>query len=331
MRIDQTDFVLTDGELAALTAGIEANELGMRARSAPAPMAEAPPSELADLVTALVQPAKTARFHYSIAAESLTRGFLAWSAEGDVVSVTASGTSRRIGRRSPTELAVLTAAVLGDPGSVRPAPLSLSVSSTAVLVWLAVVEHRLETRLAGMLDHYAPERLLHRRDVARRLAESVLEDFRWPLMFFAKVLPVDLPAAVRSDEIDAALDELGSLDLVESVGGVDLLELTEKGMWLAEEMTGEVSKVGIGVSAFRRDGRVGHETQLLVRTPRHLLLHDLGGVQAVVAALSGSELDTLLEHTFRPPESAESRFCPSCGEPAGAEFRFCPSCGRPLL
>lgn len=328
MHVDDSDFVLSDAELAALAVDLEPNEIGLRPRGVPAPREPYTPAELSELVAALVRPTKVARFHYSIAADSMTRGFLAWTPAGDVVSLTASGPTRRIGLRSGREMTALTESVLGDPDGLRPAPLALDMSTVSVLVWLAVLEHRLEARLAGMLAHYAPERFLRSADVARRLSEATLEDFRWPLMFLAKVLPANLAVAVSGTEIEAGLGELRSLDLLETVDGTDLLEMTERGTWIADEMVAEVSKVAIGVSAFRDDGIVGHDTLFLVRTPRHLLLHEVAGARAAVAAIIGPELDSLLDHTFRPP--VEPRFCPHCGAPAGPGFRFCPSCGRPL-
>jgi len=185
-----------------------------------------------------------------------------------------------------------------------------------------------------MLGHYAPEHFFDRAAVDARLAGSVAEDFRWPLMFFTKVLPTDDAAAFAGADFEADIAELEALELVEAAGG-GVWEVTPQGVWLANEVLSAVSKVGCGVAVRLPDGTVGYRTMMFVRSPLHVLLFMIDGGESVLAAVSADRVVQFLGEVFASPDpgaatvSTSAGFCSACGAELQRGDRFCAKCGAP--
>lgn len=342
MNMDENDFILTEAEIASAQRelGLEPSELGLNLRADPSPAAvldAVQPGERRRFdwtMETLLTPAKRVLFNYSVGNESLTRSVVAWdhSDAGKVVTLALSGAMLRIGTRTAEELTLLSANVLGVEAGVKETPLSLGMSPAGLLTWLALVEQLQALELSAMLRHHTPMRIFNRADLEARLAGAIEEDFRWPLMFFTKVLPGDLPAAFTAADVDRGIDELAALELVEASGN-GVWEMTPQGDWLMDEMLASVSKVGCGIAAYLSDGTIGYRTLMFVRTPRHVILHLIEGDECVIATVSEGGLERFLADVFAEsdmddvPTPPDPSFCAKCGNAVYAGDRFCAKCG----
>ena len=342
MNMDETDFILTEAELASAQRELRlvSTELGVK------PGAQATPVVVLDTVDpherdrftwmmqTLASPAKRVIFHYALGDDSFARSVVAWGepGNGDVATMAQTGTLLRFGTRTGEDLALLAGNALAGDAGLRETVLSLGMSSAGLLTWLAAVEHLQALKLSAMLGHHAPEHLFNRAEIEARLAGATDEDFRWPLMFLDKVLPGELPSSLIGTDLDRGFFELEELGLVEDAGG-GIWETTPQGDWLTCEMLSSVSKVGCGIAAYGPDGTIGYRTMMFVRTPRHVLLHMIDGNESVVAALSADGLSRFLNDVFADPDSHEPstapsvRYCSSCGTAVRADDRFCSQCG----
>jgi len=323
MQIDQGDFLLTEAELyAALNSlGLTPNDLGLQPPSLEGQEIAADiygtldaslRSKFKEAMTTLTVPAKMAQFHYTVADESISRSILAWPPdEGDtIVAVVRTGANRRVSIRSESDMGLLIAKLLGANDSLREEGISLLLSTEGILVFLAIVEHLRLVRYHSIQTHTEPVNIFNQEEVLARLADASTEDFRWPLLFVEKVMPVSITAALSPEDVARAIEELilvGLVDSVDETGVVQVYELAEAGVRIADSIVHEVSKVALGISAFREDDEIGHEVMLLVRSSFDLFLFDLAGQQGVVASLSAEALNQLMKHvlsrpSFAPPE-----------------------------
>jgi hypothetical protein len=344
MNMDENDFILTEAEVAAAQRDLDLTptDLGLSPRAEPPSVATAvtvPSNEqnrFRWMMKALADPAKRVLFHYTVGDESLTRSVAAWGRHesSDVATMAQTGTLLRFGTRTGTDLALVASDVLAIDADVREYVLGLTMPDSALLTWLAIVEHLQALRLSAMLGHRAPEHFFDRAAVDARLAGSVDEDFRWPLMFFTKVLPTDDAAAFAGADCDADIAELEALELVEAAGG-GVWEVTPQGVWLANEILNAVSKVGCGVAVPLPNGTIGYRTMMFVRSPLHVLLFMVDGSESVLAAVSADRVVQFLDEVFASPDpdaapvTASARFCPACGAELQRGDRFCPKCGAP--
>jgi len=344
MNMDENDFVLTEAEVAAAQQELDVSPTGLGvkpdAQPTPAAVATTVPPEDRDRFTwmmqALTAPAKRVIFHYTVGDESLTRSVVAWGHPdtGAVATMAQTGTLLRFGTRSAEDLVLVTADVLAVDAGVHETVLGLTMSVSGLLTWLAIVEHLRALKLSAVLGHYAPEHFFNRAEVEARLAGAVDEDFRWPLMFFAKVLPADGAAALGGVDLEEGLAELEALEIIEDAGA-GIWETTHQGDWLAGEITSSVSKVGCGVAAHRPDGAVGYRTMMFVRSPLHVLMLVIDGDEGVIAAVSADRVVEFVEDVFASPDSdgspiaAAGVFCPACGAEMHSGDRFCAQCGAP--
>ncbi len=345
MNMDESDFILTEAEIASAQRelGLVPTELGVKLPAEPAPAAvldtvqSGEQSRFGWTIGTLSAPAKRVLFHYSVGNESLTRSIVAWdqSNSGEVATLALTGQLLRIATRTAEDLVALSSTILAAEAGVKETPLSLGMSPAGLLTWLALVEQLQALELSAMLRHHTPMRIFNRADLEARLAGAIEEDFRWPLMFFTKVLPGDLPAAFTAADVDRGIDELAALELVEASGN-GVWEMTPQGDWLVDEMLASVSKVGCGIAAYLSDGTIGYRTLMFVRTPRHLILHLIEGDECVIATVSAGGLERFLVDVFdspeieeRPTRSAQS-FCEQCGTAIHPDDLFCANCGNPL-
>ena len=364
MEIEQDDFILSDAEIAAGLAAFPSTSLGLKApeslsggRAAAAGLYDgldgAQQEKLKGAIRTLAGPARLARFHYTVSDEAVVRSDLAWGAGGDgaIVALTASGGRRRISVRSEAALSLLLAQALAADDRLEKADMSLSLSTAAILVLLAIAEHFKLLRLHAVAAHVEPLLVFKQEEVAARLAEADTEDFRWPLLFFAKVMPVSLPLALTAEDVALAIEELMLAELIapsDETGEARIYEPTEVGEWVFDNLLHDVSKAAVGISEYREDGEVGHEAVLLVRSAFNLFLFDLSGQEGVFASLSREGLEALSKALFsaaavavpagaravpqtpqagiRQPSQAAA-VCAACGTALSPGQKFCNKCG----
>ena len=345
MNMDENDFILTEAEAAAAQQELDLSPTGLGLKPhpelTPAAVAMAVPPEERERFTWMMQtltvPAKRVLFHYTVGDESLTRSVVAWGHPDtvDVATMAQTGTLLRFGTRTADDLALVAADVLAIDAGVHDSVLGLTMSASGLLTWLAIVEHLQALKLSAMLGHHASEHFFNRTEVEARLASAVDEDFRWPLMFFTKVLPADEAEAFGGIDIETGLSDLEALELIEAAGG-GIWETTPQGEWLASEITSSVSKMGCGVAAYRPDGTVGYRSTMFVRSPLHVLLFIVDGDDSVIAAVSADRVVEFLDDVFasplsdRSPNTPAAGFCPACGAALRSGDRFCAKCGAPV-
>lgn len=364
MRTDQGDFILSEDELSAVlnTAEGTPNALGLAAgpvegsKGAGEILASLDPSlrtALERAIAALISPVKVARFHYTVADESISRSFLAWSAgtDDELIALVKTGENRRISARSQSSMRLLISRLLAANDTLVEEGISLLLSSGAILVFLAIAEHLRMVRYHAIQTHAAPSNFFNQAEVEARLAEAAIEDFRWPLLFLDKVMPAPIAGALTPQDVRVAIDELmlaGLVDQVDESGELQVFELAGPGVRICDALLHEVGKVALGMSAFRDDGEIGHEVMLLVRSGFDLFLFDFAGQQGAIASLGANGLDELLKHAMRPasvqPSGAagtvevaqqaatqsatpSSIRCATCGLALPDGARFCSQCG----
>jgi len=368
MQIDQGDFILSEAELSAALSdvGRTPNGLGIGpiegidVSGGTGDSLEPSVRPVFDrAMTTLVAPTKIARFHYTVADESISRSLLAWApgADDDVVALVGTGENRRVSNRSQSSLRLLISRLLAANDTLIEEGISLFLSTGAIMVFLAIAEHLRLVRYHAIQTHATPYNIFNQEEIEARLAAAGVEDFRWPLLFLDKVMPAPIAGALTSKDVDAAMDELilaGLVDSVDETAQLRVYELAGPGVRICDGLLHEVAKVALGISAFRDDGEIGHEVMLLVRSGFDLFLFDLAGQQGAIASLGASSLDELMKGALRPPSalptegdalsapeqhaassassSAPSTLsCPNCGLALRADARFCSQCGAAIV
>ncbi|GMR02187.1 MAG: hypothetical protein BMS9Abin20_0515 [Acidimicrobiia bacterium] len=254
---------------------------------------------------ALAAPAKRVRFHWTLADELAWRTVVAWRSPDTTVPAVALDTNGilRVSEKSPGELVDIALDVL-VPEGVRNAELGIATTAAAAFVWLAVVEHLRMIGIGAFIDGRAPIDLISRGAVRAQIDAAAGYDYRSLFSFATGVMPVPFGLAITDDEIADGLQALTTHDLLEALddtGAAGIYELSATGAWLADELLAEVAKVGIGESAYRSDGILGHESSLIVRTPFHLILFAFSGADAVIASVAEDALDAVLSDPFASP------------------------------
>jgi len=364
MKIEQNDYVLSDEELSVALGnlGQKPNALGIKSAAMFSERDKGSPPEIAgDLdasnrakfiqaLSVLTVPAKTARFHYTVADESISRSDLAWpfGKDGTIMVLIHSGDQKRISLRSEMDLTLLTERLLAADPSLRDEKFALELSTVAILVFLAITEHHRLSRHHSMMNHTEPDYVFSLSDVEARIAEAETEDFRSSFLFFTKIMPGSVAMMLTRDDITRALKELRIHDLIEPLDGDvkgNIYEMTKMGLWLVDGIVHEVSKVALGIAAFREDGQIGYEALLLVRSSFNLFLFDLVGKKGAIACLSGNTLRHFLSGMLTSPRLAKPQSveeappseeppsalkCGNCGAGLSEGSSFCDECGQPI-
>jgi hypothetical protein len=325
MQVEQGEWILNEGEMAAVAAGFGLRAQGLGSlpdKLPPGPEAEAAVKTFAALdpafkalaerfLKALADPRKVVHFHNVVADERVSRCLLAWHPDmgGAWVSLARSGDLRRISLRSEPELRFLVANALAADDALRPDRIALMLSTSDALALLAVLDQLRRARLISLLDHKEPVALFAPEDVKARLGESGVEDFRWTLPFLAKLLPLaphDL--AVTKDPRPAllALEKAGLVERVGVAANRVVCELTPAGTFLEAGFRNASARAALSVTA-PVPGGVGHDVLLLVRSVSDLFLLSMSGGDAALSTLLAGDLDELLKVVFAaPPELPET-------------------------
>ncbi|MHC1781830.1 MAG: hypothetical protein AB9891_03520 [Anaerolineaceae bacterium] len=221
--------------------------------------------------------------------------------------MTRLGNNRRISLRSPWELASVLTRLLAGGSGLRDGNFGCRFSSQAAMSLLGVFDQLQHARLYSMLAHASPVDSAAPSEVFQRLAESELEDFRWVLPFFEKVLPSGALTAITKKEVADAMAELTRAGLLEAVdANGSLYQLTGSGQFAADAVFHNLSRAAICLSSVRPDGIAGYEAMLFLRGPAGLFLVDISGVEGAALTLSQADLAELLQNLFTRSNTARS-------------------------
>jgi len=363
MKLEDGDLVLSKAELdRELTAlGVEPSLLGFRPSGS---KAEAPPAEEADpalrddlrtALLALVRPRQVARMTHTFAEESVSRAFLAWPGldggpHDSVVVLNMAGEDRRVSLRTEEEVRRIAAGVVAADESLRAANLGLALSTSALVTLLAIADHARMQRHVSAISHVTPSLAFGIPDLEARVADSGNEDFRFPLLFAASLLPFEVAGNVTTEDLELGVEELltaGLLAPMDETGEARVFEPARAGEDLLLGLVHEAAKLGIAFAVERTDGEAGHEVLLFVRAPTALYLFDFDGKGGALASVSTGGFDELLRTAFRParapvpsarpvpdapppppePKPTPARFCMECGTELNPGQKFCMECG----
>lgn len=318
MKVQDGEFIVTAQELAIAAAVLEVDQAALTVIppdlwsddeerqfiDEAAIFDDAVRNGLAAAVATLAAPARVASFHYTVADAAVSRHLLAWPSAGDeLVFVTQAVGAWRIGVRPAEHISDLIAHVLVARDRIEPFPLGVEVSGAATLVFLAALDNLRLARLQSQLAHASPQTLLTLEAVAALLGMSATEDFRSPLFFFEKLLPMTLDVEPSQEEVAAAFDELVAAELVEPAAE-GMFILSELGEAAAEAVFHEVSKVGLRLSESLPDGIIGHDALLFVRSPFRLMLFEVDGGSGAIAALDSEQWHELVDRLLEAPQPA---------------------------
>ena len=304
-------------------------------------------------IATLAKPGRIGVLHYALGEESLSRAILAWGPDtGDETVLMVSRADEWLLRRATAEeLATTIRSVLLEGTAPSPMPLHVVLSQDAALVFLAVLHVLRTARLKSLLDNAVAPVAFTVAAVAEALENSGIDDFRWPLLFWDKVLPFSLDGISWDGRIAPALAELATRGLVEKVkGSADAWMPTPLGYPLAVADAQHLTKLGLRVTATRDQDLKAHETFLFQRSLQDVLMVDLGGREAVIASLPLDDLAKLLARVLTPPAEAVApppaavaapppaekpaqappAFCASCGAKLKPGAKFCRECGAPV-
>jgi hypothetical protein len=196
-----------------------------------------------------------------------------------------------------------------------------------------------------------------------RIGDGASEDFRWPLLFFEKILPNGSLASITEEEVVEGFNVLDEAGLILSLADEDptaypdLYSFSASGELIANGLMHAASKVALRITRQLGEGEVGHEAFLFIRDPNYLWLFDVAGQEGVVASLDRQAWGELISQILHPPlhvdhsvdRAAPSKediheaatvmrsdlhvqvgSCPECGSMVKAGNQYCSSCGATL-
>ncbi len=296
-------------------------------------------------IATLAAPVRIGTFHYALGEEALNRMILAWGGMTgtSVVAMVHTGDESgwSIAMLDPDALAELLASVLLSNVALKPGRIHMALSQDSALVLLAILHLLRHGRLNALLRHEPSPVGFDAAAIPEAMEATGQDDYRWPLLFFDKVLPFSLNGLVWEEQIEPALKELADRGVIEKVkGGKDTWALTALGYQLAVADAQHMTKAGLRITqSADEDSLKGHETFLFMRALQDVIMYDLGGKEAVVASVSFEDLATLAKNVLTLPDELVAAdaaavpaagTCPSCGGTVTPGARFCPSCGTQI-
>jgi hypothetical protein len=277
----------------------------------------------------LGDPQCVADFHYSIAEHSITRSYLAWSKTEDepLAILTRRADGFALTTRSMQEIEALITQVLAIDDGLASANLAMSLSAVTTLVSLGLMDAFRFSHLQSWLTHTAPPQSYSAGDVLERVRGATSEDFRWPLLFFEKILPNGTIASIKEEEVVQALGVLEDAGVVLSLSDDEassnprLFAFSDAGELIADGLLHTASKVALRISRIVGEGEVGHEALLFVRDPNYLWLFDIAGQEGVVASLDCQSWDELSGQLFYPQQDLLEEVHVEAGQAEGEDIQ----------
>jgi hypothetical protein len=257
------------------------------------------------MVAVLASPSKVVRLNTAAGDTRVSRSVLAWGSafDGAWVTMASAGELLHISIRSETELRLLAARHLAADTSVGPDRVGSDLSTHGTLTLLACCAQIRRARLISLLRHEEPAPLFSAEDVAARIQEAAMPDFRWPLSFIAELIPIPIADLAISKDPMPALAELVKAGLLEVAGegAAPVFDLTEGGRIFGDGLCEEASRAALSVTRWAPGGVVAHDVMLFSRTANHLLCFFMSGETAFASTLLAGDLDELLKSALAPP------------------------------
>jgi hypothetical protein len=242
-------------------------------------------------------------WHETVSDQSITRSAATWTSNEPEMWTFISWNSNGIWLRRLTAsgLNLGVSRFLGVYPGLETGGFCLNLSNDAALTTLVALDYCLQAQLLAMLQHANPAGSFTPGELQARFEEAPLEDFRWPLLFLEKLIPVDLSPLAKQERLLNSLGELTKVGLLTCVEDEDsqpmnnLYMFSEAGEALRQGFLHETSKVGLRVSALSESGEVAHEIFLFLRDPFSLWMFDLTGREAAISDLSEAEWQPLIQ------------------------------------
>lgn len=296
-------------------------------------------------IATLVDPGRIGTMHFALGEESLRRAILAWGpATGqEAVMMVSRSDGWSIRQTSPEELTDSLASVLLEDVALSPSRIGAALSQEGAFVFLAVLHVLRHGRLRALLSYEPSPVGFNGKAVLEALENAGIEDYRWPLLFFDKVLPFSMNGLTWGKQLEASLRELADRGFVEQVKKQkDVWMLTPLGYQFAVADSQHLTKAGLRITESTEKDLKAHETFLFMRSLQDILMYDLGGREAVITSVTIENLRALLANVLTPPahvlkpraadmsvstpEAGDS--CGQCGTRLEPGAKFCPSCGN---
>lgn len=267
----------------------------------------------AKALTTLTAPDQTATLHYSIGERSLSRLLLGWKTGENAITVLAkTGDHYSLSRRTLPEITTMLTQVLAAQTNLTTCNLSLSLSAITTIVFLALSDCYRSAWYRSMLSNTLPVESYTFNEISGQL-NNLADDFRWPFLFLARVLPVNIARELSEEDIESGLQELLELKLIgknDSDGASEqalaIYSLNEEAEIICNGLLNNAAKVAINISTFNDKNQIGHESLLLVRDVEYLWLFDLVGNMGAIASIGSTTLDQLLQNllTLSPKKTS---------------------------
>ena len=252
MHMDQGEWILNEGEMAAVAAafGLRNATLGVLPDKLPAgQVAEDAVRAFGALdpafralaercLRALADPGKRVHFHSTVADDQVSRCLLAYSPDmgGAWVSLARSGDLRRVSLRSEPELRLLVADTLAANDSLRPDRIAVNLSTPEALALLAAFDQLRRARFISLLNHNEPVTLSPRRTCRRAWRRPRWRTSGGRSPFLCKLLPLPLGRPCRGRRIHGRPSWRSRRPAFSSASGTSgervLCELTNAGAFL---------------------------------------------------------------------------------------------------
>jgi hypothetical protein len=256
--------------------------------------------------------------------------------EGKWVRVNQTGRGIALSFQSIEELQVQLGQRLVTDALVSSVSVNALVSPEVVLAAALIADWWRYDQLVSNLAHTAPRDSFTLPDLSDRLPDAGQEDYRWPLLFFEKVLPyvsLESMAEVIFEQGLPGLEELGIVSMLDDQKP-ELYQLTGLGKQFARDLADPFTKIGMQLLSINTLGEMATETVLLSRGNEQLWLLDVASAEGALAVLPQGQwqafINRIFDRTQPDPLAVEKLSCPKCGEGVRSDAKFCSHCGADL-
>lgn len=274
----------------------------------------------------LANPNQTIYLHYNIADNLVSRSVLAASdlLPGIWVSLVGSADPYQISIRSEPELYFLMGDVLSVNNLLGSNEIGNHISTEAVLILMAILDHIKRAWMISALNHSEPITMFNLEDIRERLLDSENEDFRWTLLFAEKHLPFPIKEMGLIDNLEPVFLELVRTGLIEPVNEeATIFDLTKIGEFLAEVDRQAASQLILSHS-YVLEGEEGtaYDIFTFTRGTFDLLLYTLSGARASFVTIQPEELNIILRRIFAMPYETEDGEETAAGDEMETEYEI---------
>jgi len=287
----------------------------------------------------ITSPTKIIRAHFTIGEKSIVRSLFSLDSGDKIVRTSKVGDNRHIEFLDADDFKTVLKQYTGST-NIAKLPLSVQLSSQALLVLLAVIDQIKHIRLYSTLTKTLSLEMFNEGHILDRLNEAGQDDFNWIILFLDKVFPLKIAGSLTEKNILTSFLELETKGFIEK-DDENYYSFSQNGSIILEAVLENVSKIVAGISEQVDDKKIGHEVLLFVRSVNHLILFDFSGQDGAMAFLSHDDFDTMIKGMLRKTENIKAvpmpkvepakSICPSCKQPVEPGQKFCERCGHKLI